>query len=349
VTEASSTDRLTVLIASYLEPDLVERIASVAPDRVRVVDARELLPAPQYAADHAGIRRDLAPADLERWRALLAEADILFDFDWLEADRLPLNAPRVRWIQATSSGIGEFLKQEQLLDWPVTFTTASGVHAVPLAEFATLGLLHLIKDMPHLLAQQRAHRWQRYTSRQLAGQRALVVGLGSVGRRVSEVLSHLGLEVWGVKRTSTGTPPTGVDRLVGRAEFHDALARTDALILACPYTPDTHHLIGAAEFARLPVGAILVNLARGAVVDEPAMVDALRSGHLAGAVLDVFEEEPLPTESPLWDMPNVLVSPHSASTVGVENSLIVDLFIDNLRRYLDDQPMRNVFDRSRAY
>lgn len=349
MTEASRTDRLTVLIASYLEPDLVERIAAVAPDRIRVVDAPGLLPAPRYAADHAGIRRDLAPADVERWRALLAEADVLFDFDWLEANRLPVNAPRVRWVQATSSGIGEFLKRERLLEWPITFTTASGVHAVPLAEFATLGLLYLTKQGPDLLAWQRAHHWQRYTSRQLAGQRALVVGLGSVGRRVSEVLAHLGLEVWGVKRTATGTPPPGVERIVGRAELDDALARTDALILACPYTSETHHLIGAAEFARLPAGAILVNVARGSVVDEPTMVEALRSGHLAGAVLDVFEEEPLPASSPLWEMPNVLISPHSASTVGMENSLITDLFIDNLRRFLDDRPMRNVFDRSRAY
>jgi phosphoglycerate dehydrogenase-like enzyme len=349
VTEASRTDRLTVLIASYLEPDLVERIAAAAPERIRVINAPELLPAPRYVADHGGIRRNLAPADVERWRALLAEADVLFDFDWLEADRLPTNAPRVRWVQATSSGIGEFLAHERLLEWPITFTTASGVHAVPLAEFATLGLLLLTKQVPDLLAWQGAHHWQRYTSRQLAGQRALVVGLGSVGRRVAEVLAHLGLEVWGVKRTASGTPPRGVRRIVGRAELDDALARTDALILACPYTPETHHLIGAAEFARLPAGAILVNVARGSVVDEPTMVEALRSGHLAGAVLDVFEEEPLPASSPLWEMPNVLISPHSASTVAMENSLITDLFIDNLRRFLDGRPMRNVFDRSRAY
>ena len=347
MTEASRTDRLTVLIASYLEPDLVERIAAAAP--VRVINAPELLPAPRYVADHGGIRRNLAPADVERWRALLAEADVLFDFDWLEADRLPTNAPRVRWVQATSSGIGEFLAHERLLEWPITFTTASGVHAVTLAEFATLGLLLLTKQVPDLLAWQAAHHWQRYTSRQLAGQRALVVGLGSVGRRVAEVLAHLGLEVWGVKRTASGTLPRGVRRIVGRAELDDALARTDALILACPYTPETHHLIGATEFARLPAGAILVNVARGSVVDEQTMVEALRSGHLAGAVLDVFEEEPLPASSPLWEMPNVLISPHSASTVDMENSLITDLFIDNLRRFLDGRPMRNVFDRSRAY
>jgi glyoxylate/hydroxypyruvate reductase A len=349
MTGASPTDRVTVLIASYLQTDMVERIAAVAPDRIRVVDTPELLPTPRYTADHTGIRRDLSAADVERWRALLAEADVLFDFDWLEADRLPWNAPHVRWVQATSSGIGEFLKSQRLLEWPVTFTTASGVHADPLAEFVSVGLLYLTKRVPDLLAWQRAHHWERHTTRQLAGQRALVVGLGSVGRRVSAVLANLGLEVWGVKRSATEPPPSGVVRVVRQAELDEALARTDALILACPYTRETHHLIGAAEFARLPPGAILVNVARGSVVDEPTMVEALRSGHLAGAVLDVFEEEPLPMYSPLWDMPNVLISPHSASTVGTENSLITDLFIDNLRRFLDGRPLRNVFDRSRAY
>jgi phosphoglycerate dehydrogenase-like enzyme len=120
-------------------------------------------------------------------------------------------------------------------------------------------------------------------------------------------------------------------------------------VIACPHTAETHHLVGAAELAALPAGALVVNIARGAIIDERALVDALSSGHLGGAALDVFETEPLPAASPLWAMPNVLVSPHRASVVDAENGQIVDLFIDNLRRYLDGRPLRNVYDRDRGY
>ena len=133
------------------------------------------------------------------------------------------------------------------------------------------------------------------------------------------------------------------------ARLDGALAAADALVLACPLTEQTRGLIGAARLGALPPGAILVNVARGAVVDEPALVEALRSGHLRGAALDVFAEEPLPAASPLWDLPNVLVSPHSASTLADENRRIVDLFLDNLERFLDGRPLRNRFDPARGY
>jgi glyoxylate/hydroxypyruvate reductase A len=121
------------------------------------------------------------------------------------------------------------------------------------------------------------------------------------------------------------------------------------LILACPLTPETRHLIGAAELAALPPGALLVNVARGPVIDEPALIAALRSGRLGGAALHVFEEEPLPAESPLWSLPNALISPHSASTVMAENRRIVDLFLANLERWLDGRPLLNRFERTRGY
>jgi glyoxylate/hydroxypyruvate reductase A len=340
--------RLSVVIASPLEDELVERIRSVAPDRIRVVHERDLIPRPRYASDHDGVPPDLDADGIARWLGILREADVLFDFDWYAPAELPVNAPRLRWVQATSSGIGGPLRSLGLDRTAIAFTTAAGVHAVPLAEWAVLGLLYLVKEVPRLREEQAAHRWERYTARSLAGRRVLLVGLGGVGREVARALAGLGVEVRGLRR-SDGPAPEGVSRLVARAELLGALADVDALVLACPYTPETHHLIGVAELAALPPGAHLVNIARGAVVDEPALVAALRSGHLGGAVLDVFEVEPLPADSPLWDMPNVLVTPHSVSTLGTENELIVDLFVDNLRRYLDGRPLRNAYDRSRGY
>jgi phosphoglycerate dehydrogenase-like enzyme len=339
---------LTVLIGSPLELELAERIAAAAPDRVRVVYAPDLLPVPRYAADHHGTPRDLGPGDIARWRGHLGEADILFDFDWFEPERMPANAPRLRWVQATSAGIGEYLIRTGLADSAIMFTTAAGTHAIPLAEHVALGLLYLAKRVPELRAWQADHRWERFTTNRLAGQRMLLVGLGNVGRQVARTCASLGVEVWATD-PGAASPPEGVTRLVDRAGMHAALGEVDAVVLACPYTPETHHLFGAPEFAAIRRGAVIVNISRGAVIDEPTMIAALRNEQLGGAVLDVFETEPLPTENPLWDMPNVLVSPHSSSTVVAENGLIVDLFLDNLRRYLAGEPLRNVFDRTRGF
>jgi phosphoglycerate dehydrogenase-like enzyme len=154
--------------------------------------------------------------------------------------------------------------------------------------------------------------------------------------------------VSGLRRSDT-PPPDGVARSVRPADFRDELREMDALVLAAPLTADTHHLIAAPELAALPRGALVVNIARGPLIDEAALAEALASGHLGGAALDVTEREPLPPDSPLWTLPNVLLSPHKMSIVEQENPLIVELFCDNLRRFLDGQPLRNVFDPARGY
>lgn len=348
MTPDTQRDRLALLIGSPLEEEHVERIQAVAPDRVRVIYAPELLPVPRYPADHHGTKRNLGEDELRRWRGHLAAADVMFDFDWYEPVAMPANAPKLRWVQTTSAGIGEYLISTGLAASEITFTTAAGTHAIPLAEHVAFGLLYLVKRAPDLRSWQAAHRWERFTTRQLAGSRMLLVGLGNVGRQVARVCAGLGIEVWATD-PGTAVAPIGVTRLLDGSAIREALAEVDALVLACPYTPATHHLVGAAEFAAMRRTGIVVNISRGAVVDEPAMIAALTDGRLAGAVLDVFETEPLPADSPLWDMPNVLVSPHSASTVEVENRVITDLFIDNLRRYLAGEELRNVFDRARGF
>lgn len=347
--EAGTPAALTVLIASPLEAEHVARIAAVAPGRLRVVHAPELLPRPRYAADHHGVPPALTAEQQARWRRLLAEADILFDFDWMEPERLRQNAPRLRWVQATSAGIGEFVARLGLAGSAILFTTAAGVHTVPLSEFAVMSLLYFVKDVPFLLREQAAHRWQRYTARQLAGARLLLVGLGQVGRGIARSCAALGVEVWGMRRTATPDRPEGVSRIVTRAELRGALAEVDALVLACPITAETRGLIGRAEIACLPPRAVIVNVARGGVIDQAAMTEALRDGRLAGAALDVAEVEPLPPDDPLWSLPNVIISPHSASTVAEENGRITDIFVKNLRRFLDGAPMLNRFEAARGY
>nr|BFE60867.1 D-2-hydroxyacid dehydrogenase [Dactylosporangium thailandense] len=324
-----------VLIATYLEPEHVGRIAAAAPG-VEVLYEPELLPIPRYRCDHTGTPRTLGAAGNARWERMLAGADIAFDFDWQDPARLAQRAPKLRWVQATSAGIGGFVQRTGLERTGITFTTAAGIHAVPLAEFAVTGALYFVKGVPELRRRQAAHRWERYTTAQLAGRTVTVVGLGGMGRQVARSFEALGCTVVGLGR----------DRI---AELDEVLPSTDVLVLCCPLTPQTEGLIGAKQLERLPEGAILVNISRGPVLDEPALIEALAGDRLAGAALDVFATEPLPAESPLWGLDNVLVSPHSASTVATENAAITDLFCDNLRRYLAGEPLRNLYHRDRGY
>jgi phosphoglycerate dehydrogenase-like enzyme len=342
------TEKPIVLISSPLEEEHVARIRAEAGSRVQVVHEPDLLPTPRYVADHKGASRTVTPEMLSRWSALLAKAEISFDFDLIDPANMPRNAPKLRWVQATSSGIGEFLKRTGLDKSAITFTTAAGVHSRALAEFSMLGMLYFFRDVPFLNQRKQAKHWERYTVRGLAGARALVIGLGAVGRACARDAALFGMDVWGLSRTP-GPAPEGVSRIIARSELRVALSQIDALILACPLTAETEGMIGRAEIAALKPGVVLVNVARGAVIDEEALADALQSGHISGAALDPFTVEPLPKESRLWELPNVIVSPHSASTVAAENGRIVDIFLDNLDRYLSGRPMRNKFEPSRGY
>lgn len=338
---------LRILVCSYLEPDLVDRIRAVP--GVEVTNAPELLAVPRFPCDHNGARPDLDDAGRARWASLLAEADVCFDIDWEDPAALPTRAPNLRWVQASSAGIGQFMARTGLASSPIAFTTAAGVHAVPLAEWALTGVLHFVKDVPDLEARRAAHGWDRMAIGSLAGRRALVVGLGSIGRRVAATFAALGVDVWGAGRPGRAYDLPSLSRIGTTEDLGELLPHCDILVLATPLTPATQGLIGAAELAALPEGAVIVNVARGQVVDEPAMIDALRSRRLLGAALDVTATEPLPDDSPLWDLPNVLLCPHSASTLVTENATLVDLFLDNLERFTTGEPLRNLYDAERGY
>ncbi len=281
---------------------------------------------------------------------MLAGADIAFDFDWRSPGDLLTSAPRLRWVQATSAGIGGFVQRHKLDAGTVVFTTAAGAHATPLAEFAVAGALHFVKDVPGLLASQRAHHWERHVSGVLAGRHAAVVGLGATGRRVVELYSLLGVRVTGVGRPGGSYDlPDGAE--LATTDDLDALLPTvDILVLACPLTAATDEPDQCRPGGRAarPAPSWSTSPA-GQVIDESALTDALAAGRLGGAALDVFEVEPLPGGSPLWDLPNVLVSPHSASTAADENAFLTELFIDNLHRYLGGEPLRNLYHADRGY
>jgi len=337
---------LVVLIASPLETEHLERIRAVDP-RIELLHDADLVPRPRYVSDHTGAGTERTPDQEARFREMLGRAEVIFDFDRAHLRDLSAVAPRLRWLQATSAGVGQMVKRTGLDRAGIVITTASGVHARPLADFCLMAMLMFAKNYAWMERDKRAKRWERYCGEELTGKTLAIVGLGHIGREVARHAKRMDMRVVGMRR-STG-PVSDVDELFGRDELHAMLRQTDFLVLAAPHTPETEGIIGEAELASMKPSAVLINIGRGALVDEDAMIRALQEARLAGAALDVFRTEPPPQDSPLWGMPNVIISPHSASTVTQENARITELFCDNLRRYLAGQPLRNVLDTEKLY
>jgi phosphoglycerate dehydrogenase-like enzyme len=215
----------------------------------------------------------------------------------------------------------------------VLVTSASGVHAGPLAEFAMLGVLAFTKGLHRLIVDAEARRWEHYPVGELAGRTLLVVGLGTVGTEVARLAKAFGMHVIAVNGTGR-TDLADVEEVRPSRFLSDLLPVAHAVVLTLPLTEATRGMIDAHAISRMRTDAVLVNVGRGGVVDEQALVQALEQGALCGAALDVFATEPLPFDSPLWCLPNVLISPHTAALSIRENERIVTLFTENLRRYL---------------
>ena len=338
---------LVVLIATPLLPELVEQIRAVDP-RIKLLYDPELLPRPRFPNDHGGSPGTFRTPEQEaRFLEMLGQAEVLFDFDRPHLRDLSTVAPRVRWVQSTSAGIGQMVKRVGLDKTGIVITTASGVHARPLADFCLMAMLMFAKDYFLMERDKKAKHWARYCGEELTRKTLTIVGLGRIGQEVARHGKRMDMRVTGMRRS--GTPVEGIDRIFGREGLRDALAEADFLVLAAPHTPETEGMIGAGEIAAMKRGAVLINIGRAQLVDEPALIRALKEGHLAGAALDVFNPEPPPDDSPFWEMPNVIISPHSASTVTQENARITEIFCDNLERYLSGRPLRNVLDNEKLY
>ena len=252
-------------------------------------------------------------------------------------------APSLRWVHAHSSGADRPVYGE-LLARGVAVTTSSGANAGVVVQTALAGVLMLARRFPQLMAAQRRRSWEPLMGsglpRDLAGQTVVIVGWGPIGRGLGSLLAALGLHVIAV-RSSDGAAAPPAAETVSYENIGQVLPRADWLVLACPLSERTRGLIDAEALARLPAGAHLVNVARGEVVDEAALIDALRHGALAGAYLDVFAQEPLPPASPLWELPGVIVTPHAAGHSDGNESRVAAIFLDNLRRWTRGEPLMN--------
>lgn len=339
---------IELLIASYLEPHFVDQVRRI--DGVRVMYEPALLPQPRYQCDHVGHPLQRTSKDEDRWRGYLADAEVLFDFDYTNIKTLKTLIPKVRWIQATSTGIGQLLVRTGLIDSPIIFTTARGIHSKPLADFVLMAILWFAKDGFRMVRDQAAQRWVRYCGHDVRGATVGIVGFGTIGREVARACRAMGMHVIATKRAAGPSDhDADADRLVPLGNLASLLGIADYVVLAVPQTPQTEKILGQRELTATKHGAVLINVARGAVVDEDALIAALRDGHLGGAALDVLSTEPPAADNPLWSMPNVLISPHSASTVASENARLTDLLCDNLVRYVNGEPLLNIFDRERLY
>ncbi len=313
--------------------------------RVALLRDRDL----PHNLDEIGRLAEVDAVDAAGLADALPGADVLLAWDfhtpalagaWRSADRL-------RWVHTASAGVDNVLTPDVAAS-DVTVTNSRGVFDGAIAEYVLGLVLAFAKDLPGTWDRQRRREWEHRDTERVAGTTALIVGVGPIGRAVARLLRAAGVRVRGVGRTGrTGDPDFG--EVAASADLGALLPEVDYLVLVAPLTDETRGLIGAAEFAALRPTARLVNVGRGELVVESALVDALRTGALAGAALDVFEREPLPESSPLWDLPGVVVSPHmSADTVGWRESL-ADLFLDNLRRWCAGRPLRNVVDKSVGY
>ncbi len=306
-------------------------------------------------AQSAGIKPDfvhlpddpqarLTQADCDRIEVAMSTRDVRFSDLFKSFGDALVAAKNLQWVHFHSTAIEQHPFVPPLLARGVKLTSSVGGNAEPVAQTAIAGLLMLARGFPRWLDAQRRHAWEPMRGdavpADLRGQTVMVVGLGNIGMPIGRFCQALGMHVIGIRRTAKGANDP-LDEIHPLAKFADLLPRCQWLILACPYTPETHHLVNADTLAKLPRGAALINIARGRVADEPALVEALVSGQLGCAYLDVFEQEPLPAQSPLWDLPNVMLTPHSASISSGNDRRSAEIFLRNLGKWARGEPLLN--------
>ena len=332
-------ESVNVLVGWALPPPLMERIAAADP-RVRLLNDPHLsVPRPPVWPPFP-FPEQLLP--------LFPSAQVVF------TSRLPANAlslaPGLRWLQLLSAGADMAVSDDPAWD-RIAITTARGVQAVPLSEWVVGAMIALSKQFPGAVRAQDRREFWKIMGGELAGRTAGILGMGSIGSRVARLSRALDMRVLGMRRSVTAAQEGqgDADLILPPSDLPFMLRESDFLVLTLPLTRETAGLIGPAELRQMKEGAYLINVARGGLVDEDALVEAVQSGRLAGAALDVFTQEPLPPDSPLWDEPRIMLTAHNAAHSYEYEERATRLFIENLSRYLDGRELLNVHDRERGY
>jgi phosphoglycerate dehydrogenase-like enzyme len=327
---------------------------------------------------HVVVAHDFTDTQLDQLRAVSPRLKIERHFPhvpdkvWAEAEVLytinvfpnPEQAPRLRWVQMHMAGLDWMIKQPIMQAQDVEITTASGIHAVPMAEFCLMMMLAFAYRLPEMQRDQAAGKWgERLRGTPLRGRTLGIVGYGSIGRELGRMADALGMTVLAAKRDAmsteettsytedgTGDPAGEIPRRIYPFQAVPMMvSECDFVVVTAPLTNETRSMINDAVFSAMKKTAVLVNVGRGAVIDEPALISALSAGKIAGAALDVFTEEPLPSGSPLWNMDNVIITPHISGEPVDHPQRVLTLFAENLRRYVDNRPLMNVYRRDLGY
>lgn len=315
----------TLIVFFDFAPELRNRIREAAPDwRVVFSDEREV------------------------GAELIREAEVICGWQPRAAEALAQGPARLRWLQSSSAGVDN-VPLDALERLGAAVTSASGVHPQPVAETAFAMLLAFTRQLHKSARAMADRRWERFPPYgELRGRTMAVVGAGRIGGEIARLAQAFGMRTLGVRRS--GEPAAHYDRMAAFAELDGVLAESDVVVNVLPATEETRRLFDAERFGRMKAGALFVNVGRGVTVDTDALVDALRSGRLGGAGLDVLEPEPLPAEHPLWGMDNVIVTPHIGGLTDRYGERLADIFVENLQAYLaSGAPARNVVDYRRQY
>jgi phosphoglycerate dehydrogenase-like enzyme len=312
-----------ILVPGHFERDLLESTRALAV---------ELVP-----YDEAGVpqRDSSGAAAVFRW--------------WLsqqEGDRLIADHPSLAWIHSGSAGVDHILTP-RFRSSSIVLTSSAGVHAPSIAEWVVGAMLNVLKDFPAMRGQQNDRRFEKVQRPELAGQRALFVGTGQIATAIATRLAPFGLLFSGIRRSGAAHPL--IPEVLPLSALRGAAARAEWLIVTAPLTPETDGIVGREVIAALPPSARIINVSRGELLDEEALVEAIRTRKLAGAILDVFRVEPLPPDHPFWDMEEVMVLPHTTWRSPEVRARQIELFADNLARFRAGEPLRNVVDIERGY
>ncbi len=352
----AKTERLHVLITAPLGKANIAGIAAVDPS-VEVMYALEevqaelgIIPSSDILLDRSTGRQELSPEEAgEALDRMLVHTEVIFGCYF------PINlltrAPRLKWVQGFWAGVDAFAGSTGLLQSEVRITNTSGINATLVAEFALLHMLMIVKKVPRFLADREARRWEPFIVSELNGKTVGIVGLGKIGSEVARLARAFRMRVLALRRSATRREKdmAGVDELFPPSELLQMLPECDFVVLTVPLTPETRWLVGEAELKAMRPTAYIINIARGQLIKQDVLIQALEEGWIAGAALDVFETEPLPPESELWELPNVIISPHIAGYQERYTSMATELFCENLRRFFNGGELINLVDKRRGY
>jgi phosphoglycerate dehydrogenase-like enzyme len=291
---------------------------------------------------------EVIAVDAEGHVPQLEQADALVRWYGQERFRQLLDgAPHLRWVHSWSAGV-ESLPMDELRRRGIVLTNAAGVYAIPIAEWVLTAMLMAVKRVHALHDAQRMHRWTgEFELDELAGKTLLILGTGGIGREVARRAAAFDMRIWGTSRS--GAPVEHVERMVTGDAWRELLPQADFVVDTLPLTPETHAIIGAAELAKFKPTAWLINVGRGATVDEPALLRTLAEGTIGGAAIDAWVEEPLPPDHPAWTTPNLIIWPHHSGSSPANMRRGIDLFVENIRRFANGEELLNVVDPEAGY